>query len=292
MKTDTMENQLMFFVLYAFVGIAGIIGNALTFLIFWRERKSSVFHMQLAVANTITLSSTFFSAPSVLRGEWLFGDTLCQLFGFQVFFAGFGELALVSIICIETYMGVCGTQKQEHPSKSVEFLISLMVWGYALLFSLAPLLGWNAYKPDSLATSCGIDIQDYTTSNYSYLLVTHIVFLMMAVPAMVCLILTLCRKHGDSRAFQSFFSEKELVRVTFSLFMILGLGCFPYYLRVIYFLRGFPPIFDSFLGVEFSHLTMKACCLLQPAAYMFVSEKFRHSVISVLTGSDPVKKGA
>ncbi|XP_053401419.1 melanopsin-like [Mercenaria mercenaria] len=292
METPTVETQFMFFTLYTVVGIFGLIGNALTFFTFWKERRRSVFHMQLAVANIVTLSSTFLSAPSALRGRWLFGDPLCQWFGFQVFIVGFAELALTCTICIETYTTVCRPDDEKTPSKTVLSIVSVVVWGYALIFSLAPLFGWNSYKHESLGISCGIDIENNTPSNYSYLVITHIFFVVMAVPGFVCLMLTLLRKPGGSKVYQPLLSDSELVRVTFLLFTFICLGCLPYYLRVVYFLRGFPPFFDSFLGVEFSHIAMKVCCLLQPIAYMIVSENFRKVAFSAITGVDPVKKNA
>lgn len=51
------------------VGVLGIMGNGLVFLTFWKERRKSVFHMQLVIANIITLSAAVFSAPSALRGR-------------------------------------------------------------------------------------------------------------------------------------------------------------------------------------------------------------------------------
>ncbi|XP_060555078.1 visual pigment-like receptor peropsin isoform X2 [Ruditapes philippinarum] len=294
MDTKTFENQFMFAVLYTSVGVFGILGNVLTLITFWKERRNSLFHIQLAIANIITLTSTFMSAPSALKGRWLFGDTLCQWYGFQVFVGGFLGVALTCIVCMETYLAIFNnnSNKGQPSSNTVSVFVSIIVWVNALILSLAPLLGWNAYKRDEPGTSCGASLDNQPSNSLSYMLITHIYFISLATIGFVCLILTMLRKPGDSKVYEPLLTDTELVRVTFLLFTILAIGCLPYYLRVIYFLRGFPPFYDSFLGVEFSHITIKLSSLLQAAAYMFVSENFRRVALSVITGVDPVKKNA
>ena len=63
---------------FDFSAVVGIVCNAVTLLTFWRERRTSWFHIQLCVTNIISLIATTLASPSALRGGYVEINTTCS----------------------------------------------------------------------------------------------------------------------------------------------------------------------------------------------------------------------
>ena len=70
------------------------------------------------------------------------------------------------------------------------------------------------FKRDLPGTSCGATLDNEPSNSLSYMLITHIYFISLAVIGLVCLILTMLRKPGDTKVYEPLLTDTELVRVS------------------------------------------------------------------------------
>ncbi|KAL2297434.1 hypothetical protein Nmel_016735 [Mimus melanotis] len=130
--------------------------NGLVIVVSIRHRRlrSPLNHIlvNLAVANLlVTLSGSSVSLASNIRGFFAFGERLCQLEGFMPLCVPPGIVGLwsLAILALERYLVVCrplaGFQFQHrHAASGCAF-----TWGWSLLWTTPPLLGWSSYVPEA-----------------------------------------------------------------------------------------------------------------------------------------------
>ncbi|KAL4234317.1 hypothetical protein ACF0H5_005968 [Mactra antiquata] len=167
-------------------------------------------------------------------------------------------------------------------SEKITQYSSIVVWCYSLVFALAPLFGWNRYGLDHRSCNCGIDITRNKGNNYSYVMTTHSVFVTMALVAVYCIVMMYRKKMDKPQPFLPLLNNIELRQASTIMFVSVGLSSLPFYLRTLYFLRGYPPLFNSFLTVEFSHWCIKLGSVLSCMAYIMSSTSFKRRLIGVL----------
>uniref|UniRef100_G1N5E0 G-protein coupled receptors family 1 profile domain-containing protein n=1 Tax=Meleagris gallopavo TaxID=9103 RepID=G1N5E0_MELGA len=162
-----------------YVGVAVLMGtvvacasvvNGLVIVVSIRYKKLrsplNYILVNLAVADLlVTLCGSSISLSNNINGFFVFGRKMCELEGFMVSLTGIVGLWSLAILALERYVVVCRPLgdlrfQRRHAVSGCAF-----TWGWALLWSVPPLLGWSSY-----VTSCGPNWYTGGSNNNSYIL--------------------------------------------------------------------------------------------------------------------------
>ncbi|KAI1231764.1 hypothetical protein IHE44_0007398 [Lamprotornis superbus] len=221
-------------VLMGLVVASASVLNGLVIVVSIRHRRlrSPLNHIlvNLAVANLlVTLSGSSVSLSNNIRGFFAFGERLCQLEGFMVSLTGIVGLWSLAILALERYLVVCRPLGEfrfghRHAASGCAF-----TWGWSLLWTTPPLLGWSSYVPEGLRTSCGPNWYTGGSNNSSYILALFVTCFVMPLSLILFsytnLLLTL-RAHREADTTQQ--AEREVTRMVVAM-VVAFLTCWlPY----------------------------------------------------------------
>lgn len=102
------------------------------------------------------------------------GPLMCDIYAMIGSLCGGASIWTMSFIALDRYnvivKGMAGT-----PLTIPRVLLQILViWLFALLWTILPMVGWNRYVPEGNMTSCGTDFLTQTWSSKSYILVYSI----------------------------------------------------------------------------------------------------------------------
>ncbi|XP_065212622.1 rhodopsin-like [Planococcus citri] len=158
------------------IGIISGIGNGLVVYIFTTtpnlRTPSNLLIVNLAFAD---FCMVFYMVPVMVynstQGTWNLGPLACSLYG--VIGSMFGNCSIwtMVMIAIDRYnVIVKGISGPKLSIKSV-CIIMFIIWVHGLIWTLAPVFGWNRYVPEGNMTSCGTDYLTKDWKSRSYILV-------------------------------------------------------------------------------------------------------------------------
>ncbi|CAH1776859.1 unnamed protein product [Owenia fusiformis] len=123
-----------------------------------RNRTHNYFVVNLAICDLIIagfLNSSF--VATIVMGEKWFSvkSILCGSIGFVCMSSCLASLALVAIIAINRYIGICRSEIAHKVfNKRNTIIINIFVWIYSLWLNIAVLKGWGEYIYDRKAIGC------------------------------------------------------------------------------------------------------------------------------------------
>lgn len=139
-----------------FVFLLGFLGNTLVFCAIKRNPRlrtiSNMFVFGLAVSDILMSALCMpLSLTTLIHGQWIFGDIICQAHGFFVFTLGLASLHMMALVSVNRYFCILKPAKyQVLFKKRRTILFILIVWVDALVGSIPPLFfsfGGYSFQP-------------------------------------------------------------------------------------------------------------------------------------------------
>lgn len=133
-------------VMFSIINVAAFLGNLSVCYAVYRNQRlrtlSNMFVVALAVSDI--LMSTFcmpFSVVTLIRGQWIFGDTFCRFHGFGVFTFGLASLHTMGLIAVSRYFCIVKPERYIVLFKKQKILLYIgVVWCTAFIGSVPPFL--------------------------------------------------------------------------------------------------------------------------------------------------------
>ncbi|XP_052098943.1 visual pigment-like receptor peropsin [Mytilus californianus] len=97
----------------------------------------------------ISSFGTIFTAATSVRGEWIFGESVCQMHSFIVFFLGLAIIATLTSMAIEKYIVI---KKESRNVVTKRVCLSHIHYDQQCAFSLA----WSPYAIHCVVSMLGI----------------------------------------------------------------------------------------------------------------------------------------
>ncbi|XP_023223957.1 visual pigment-like receptor peropsin isoform X3 [Centruroides sculpturatus] len=162
------------------IGILGTFGNGIIIATFFRFRillsPTTTLLINLAIADLgICLFGFPFSSSSSFANKWLYGDGGCQWYAFMGFLFGSAHIATLVALGLDRYFVLCNLNTRRRLIFRRYYLMIIVIWIYALFWSVMPLLGWGRYNLEPSLTTCTIDWRHNDTS-YKSFLSTYFIF--------------------------------------------------------------------------------------------------------------------
>ena len=125
--------------------MTGSVMNLLVLVVLWknktiRQHIASVFIANLALIDLLNLAFVMpFSVETILKGEWIYNDTLCQMNGMFGTLFSLASILTLAVISLDRYAAVMKPltyRARMTPSHAIQ--MTVYVWIQASVFAFAP----------------------------------------------------------------------------------------------------------------------------------------------------------
>ncbi|XP_072326293.1 C-X-C chemokine receptor type 3-like [Scyliorhinus torazame] len=289
-------------VLYSFVLLLGILGNALVILILGRYKRArrtitDTFILHLAIADLLLVFTLPFWAVEAVNG-WIFGHVMCKLIGAIFALNLYSSILFLVCISFDRYLAIVHAIHMYKRRKPVYIHATcLLVWVFCLLLALVDLIFREEYNSTYLnSTVCTYIFHPESANTWKMTLRIshHIVGFFGPMAAMLycyCMIFkTLC--HAQM------FERQKTLKVVIAIVVVFVVCWLPY--NAVLFVDtleslGAISTYCAMLNIlDISRTITQALGLvhscLNPLLYAFIGVRFRHEVSRVLLDIGCLKK--
>lgn len=243
----------------AVIVIFGTVGNSVVIHVIYKEVK---FHtatymliFNLAISDfAVCCFGTPLSCSSSFVGYWLYGKIGCEYYGFLNYYCGCISLNSYAAIALVRFNIIV---RRRSVTKLQILRLICVIHAYTCVFTIPPLLGWNAFVLEGFYTQCDIAYKVKTPLYLSYICVMFVwLFFAPLIIIMFCyfriiryvgehkarferthrLLTTGRRRKGNSVSINS-FRTSMIILICCSVFLFTWL---PYCILVSYGLLGNP----------------------------------------------------
>uniref|UniRef100_A0A4W3I712 G-protein coupled receptors family 1 profile domain-containing protein n=1 Tax=Callorhinchus milii TaxID=7868 RepID=A0A4W3I712_CALMI len=150
--------------------ILSIFGNSVVLLV--AAKKSSqlkppeLLTVNLAITDFCSAVTMYpLAVGSAWKHTWLGGDSSCKYYGFMDFFFGIASIGTLTVMAIVRFLVTSTTQNYGKIFRK-HFQAIALVWLYALIWAVLPLVGLGLYGPEPFGISCTLAWSElYSSAN-------------------------------------------------------------------------------------------------------------------------------
>ncbi|KAJ8960811.1 hypothetical protein NQ318_020107 [Aromia moschata] len=158
------------------LGIISILGNGMVVYIFMSTKSlrtpSNLLVVNLAFSDFLMM--TTMSPPMIINcyfETWILGPLFCQIYGMFGSLFGCASIWTMTFIALDRYNVIVKGLSAKPLTKKTAMLRVLIVWLMSIMWTAAPMLGWNRYVPEGNMTACGTDYLTKDNLSRSYILI-------------------------------------------------------------------------------------------------------------------------
>ncbi|EDS36738.1 opsin-1 [Culex quinquefasciatus] len=155
------------------LGCVSVIGNGCVVSIFTGTKSlrtpSNMLVINLAFSDFLMM---FTMAPPMVMScyheTWVFGPLMCQVYAMLGSLFGCVSIWSMTMIAFDRYNVIVKGLSATPMTFNNALLKIAFIWANALIWTLAPMFGWNRYVPEGNMTACGTDYltQDIVSTSY------------------------------------------------------------------------------------------------------------------------------
>lgn len=223
--------------------------------------------------------------------------------------SGLVTINSLTVIAVDRYCAIVIRVKSVSPApKWKTYKATIVIWTYALFWSLSPVLGWSKYQLEGVRTTCSFDYltRDATTISF----IVAIATCEFAIPVTVIILayckivtamivrrrnLSICKKSENSSL--NFRLQRYRVRAEIrTAFIIIGLVCLfvvswlPYTVTAMVGLFGDRTLITPYLS-SVAGLIAKTSTVFNPIVYAIIHPKFKSKIKCMLYRRNSLNSG-
>ncbi|XP_046354032.1 rhodopsin, G0-coupled-like [Haliotis rufescens] len=282
------------------LGVVALFGNTCVILVVLMKRMlcKSFNHLilNLALADLcVGIIAYPMTAASGFAERWLFGEFGCIFSAYIIFLLSMVSINTMLVIAIFRYTFVC--KPQYNYLTNVEYMKFVIggIWGHALIWTSLPLVGWSSYTLEPYGTSCTLNWQGTSLSDFSYSISSLVTCYIIHIVIITFCYVKITFKARSLRfgltsnerflemekllVFQKMQVERNVTMICIVMVTSYLTVWTPYALfSLLSVLRIKVPVAASCLPTMFAKLS----CALNPIIYTVGSSRFRHALASVV----------
>lgn len=117
------------------------------------------------------IGQSVFGVPFVVLAaifrQWIFGNFMCQYYGFITTSLGLSQITLLTFIAIERYFINIRHVRKFTITKYKCRCVVVFCFLYGFAWGAGPVLGWSSYKLEATGIACSVSWGDRTLSSQS-----------------------------------------------------------------------------------------------------------------------------
>ncbi|CAK1582965.1 unnamed protein product [Parnassius mnemosyne] len=162
------------FVLFI-IGFFGFFLNLLVILLMFKDRQLwtplNIILFNLVCSDfSVSVLGNPFTLISALFHRWIFGHTMCVLYGFFMSLLGITSITTLTVISFERYLMVTRALSSRHLTSNGAAMSVVFIWVYALALTTPPLFGWGNYVNEAANISCSVNWHEQSLNTLTYIL--------------------------------------------------------------------------------------------------------------------------
>ncbi|XP_011647250.1 rhodopsin-like isoform X2 [Pogonomyrmex barbatus] len=151
----------------------GWIGNGVVIYIFlmtpFLRTPSNLLVINLAFSDFIVM--IIMSPPMVINcyyETWVLGPLMCDIYAMVGSLCGCASIWTMTAIALDRYNVIVKDMAGKPLTIKKALLEILLIWIFALVWTILSMVGWNSYVPEGNMTACGTDylIKDWSSKFY------------------------------------------------------------------------------------------------------------------------------
>ena len=281
---------------YILLALASISLNSIVLLTFIMDRSlifpANVLVLSIAIADWLmgVMINPLGGAANASGSVW-FKETTCTFYGFVSTFLGLGTMLHHAAFAVDRYLVLSRPMEAQH-SMGRMVTVVLSLWGFALMWSVFPLVGWSAYVPEGGRIACSLRWQSTQSGDTFYVICLFVFFYFIPLTTiLICYTLMFLNVRYMTRNAQRIWGSNaaatlETVRAAWKMAkigMVMVVGFFfawtPY--AAVSFHAAFVSSDISTIAAAFPSMLAKTSNFYNPIIYFFAYKAFRESLLKL-----------
>ncbi|XP_013192484.2 parapinopsin [Amyelois transitella] len=271
------------FVLFL-IGFFGFFLNLMVILLMFKDRQLwtplNIILFNLVCSDfSVSVLGNPFTLVSALFHRWVFGHTMCVLYGFFMALLGITSITTLTVISFERYLMVTRPLSSRHLSSKGAVLSIVFIWTYSLALTTPPLMGWGNYNQEAANISCSVNWHEQSMNTLTYIMflfaMGQIVPTIIITFSYVNIIRTL--KKNSQRLGRVSRAEAKATAMVFVMIVAFTVAWTPYSLFALMEQFASDGIVSPGAGV-IPALVAKSSICYDPLIYVGMNTQFRQSI--------------
>ena len=276
-------------VFFAFVlFISSIITNSVVIYVIHKDHSlETITNAFIVNLSFVDLALSVLLMPlwiaSLLRGNWIFGDIVCNLAAYFYYALSNASLNTLLVIAVTRYLKVVKTQVHSKifGNKRNTKIMKILAWIVPLVLCSPPLYGWGHFTFYPHSAMCILETA-YTNTGY-------ITFMVLSQPSpyIICFCyyhiyrtvrenrVQICSRHNRAACQSAHDAEAHLIHTTFAIVCVFVLCWSPSI--IAHFLISSHVSSVGWLLMLSTYLVFLACSL-NPVIYGFMNPQFKRAL--------------
>ncbi|XP_062974591.1 opsin-5-like [Elgaria multicarinata webbii] len=176
------------------IAILTILGNSAVLAVAVKRssrlRSPELLTVNLAVTDLgMAISMYPLAIASAWNHAWLGGDATCVYYALMGFLFGVSSMMTLSVMAVIRFLVTHSSKSKSNKiNRKVVHVSIILIWLYAALWAILPLLGWGHYGPEPFGTSCTIAWSQFHNSSSGFSFILSMFILCTILPAMTIII--------------------------------------------------------------------------------------------------------
>ncbi|XP_018371261.1 PREDICTED: rhodopsin [Trachymyrmex cornetzi] len=157
------------------LGTISVIGNGMVIYIFTTTKSlrtpSNLLVVNLAISDFLMMLCM---SPAMVINcyyeTWVLGPLFCELYGMAGSLFGCGSIWTMTMIAFDRYNVIVKGLSAKPMTIKGALIRIFAIWLFTILWTIAPMFGWNRYVPEGNMTACGTDYLTKDIVSRSYIL--------------------------------------------------------------------------------------------------------------------------
>ncbi|XP_053608832.1 parapinopsin-like [Plodia interpunctella] len=271
------------FVLFL-IGFFGFFLNLMVILLMFKDRQLwtplNVILFNLVCSDfSVSVLGNPFTLVSALFHRWVFGHTMCVLYGFFMALLGITSITTLTVISFERYMLVTRPLSSRHLSSKGAALSIGFIWTYSLALTTPPLIGWGNYDQEAANISCSVNWHEQSMNTLTYILFLFAMGLIVPLAVIIYSYVNIIRtlKKNSQRLGRVSRAETKATAMVFVMIIAFMVAWTPYSVFALMEQFASEGIISPGAGV-IPALVAKSSICYDPLIYVGMNTQFRQSI--------------
>ncbi|CAG9819914.1 unnamed protein product [Phaedon cochleariae] len=271
-----------------FIGFFGFFLNLCVIVLMWKDKQLwtplNIILFNLVCSDfSVSILGNPWTLSSALSQRWIFGKTMCKMYGFFMAILGISSITSLAVLAYERYTIVSKPFRNHGLTRKGALYLVAGIWLYSLLLTVPPFLGWGKYVNEAANISCSVNWEEQSMNAMTYILYLFAFGLVVPMGVIVFsyLHIIFTMRKNQIRMGQTTKAEGRVTYMIFLMIVAFLLAWSPYAVFALLAQFGNPSLISPAAGVIPALLAKSSICY-NPIIYVALNSQFRQVLKQVI----------